>query len=190
MGLDGRHEVRQQQPRALLEDTGLQSRPTTDGSIEIPTTDARVTCANGPISHLSPPPDREPQRTPQGISTRQARLCLKKNQSGSCLHWYRRRLRPRRQPGQRASGSRLAMHRHTRKYRRAARLGCNGARWPTRSSTAATTGFVRGHRAPVTTNNRRLHRDSHHRCTRMCKRPNLPPVPRSSPASSKPQLRT
>jgi hypothetical protein len=44
------------------------------------------------------------------------------------------------------------------------------------SSTAVTTGFVRGHRAPVTTNNRRLHRDSHHRCTRMCKRPNLPPV--------------
>jgi hypothetical protein len=49
MGLGGRHEVRQQQPRALLEDTGLQSRPTTDGSIEIPTTDAHV-CANGPAS--------------------------------------------------------------------------------------------------------------------------------------------
>jgi hypothetical protein len=77
-----------------------------------------------------------------------------------------------------------------RKYRRAARLGCNGARWSTRSSTAVTTGFVRGHRAPVTTNNRRPHRDFHHRCTRMCKRPNLPPVPRSSPASSKLQLRT
>jgi hypothetical protein len=45
------------------------------------------------------------------------------------------------------------------------------------SSTAVTTGFVRGHRAPVTTNNRRrVHRDTHHRCTRMCKRPNLPPV--------------
>jgi hypothetical protein len=40
MGLGGRHEVRQQQPRALSEDTGLQSRPTTDGSIEVPTTDA------------------------------------------------------------------------------------------------------------------------------------------------------
>jgi hypothetical protein len=90
----------------------------------------------------------------------------------------------------RASGSRLAMHRHTRKYRRAARLGCNGARWSTRSSTAVTTGFVRGHRAPVTTNNRRLHRDSHHRCTRMYKRPSLPPAPRSSPAPSKLQLRT
>jgi hypothetical protein len=63
-----------------------------------------------------------------------------------------------------------------RKYRRAARLGCNGARWSARSSTAVTTGFVRGHRAPVTTNNRRLHRDPHHRCTRMCKRSNLPPV--------------
>jgi hypothetical protein len=58
------------------------------------------------------------------------------------------------------------------------------------SSTAVTTGFVRGHRAPVTTNNRRTHRGTHHRCTRMCKRPNLPPVPRSSPASSKLQLRT
>jgi hypothetical protein len=44
------------------------------------------------------------------------------------------------------------------------------------SSTAVTTGFVRGHRAPVTTNNRRAHRDTHHRCTRMCKRSNLPPV--------------
>jgi hypothetical protein len=76
----------------------------------------------------------------------------------------------------RTPGGRLAMHRHTRKYRRAARLGCNGARWSTRSSTAATTGFVRGHRAPGTTNNRRLHRDSHHRCTRMCKRSSLPPA--------------
>jgi hypothetical protein len=37
MGLGGQHEVRQQQPRALLDDTGLQSRPTTDGAIEIPT---------------------------------------------------------------------------------------------------------------------------------------------------------
>jgi hypothetical protein len=37
-----------------------------------------------------------------------------------------------------------------RKHRRAERLGCNGARWPTRSSGAATTGFVRGHRAPAT----------------------------------------
>jgi hypothetical protein len=34
--------VRQQQPRALLEDTGLQSRPTTDGSTETPTTDPHV----------------------------------------------------------------------------------------------------------------------------------------------------
>jgi hypothetical protein len=34
--------VRQQQPRALLEDTGLQSRPTTDGFIEVATTDAHV----------------------------------------------------------------------------------------------------------------------------------------------------
>jgi hypothetical protein len=76
-----------------------------------------------------------------------------------------------------------------RKYRRAARLGCNGARWSTRSSTAVTTDFVRGHRAPVTTNNRRLHRDSHHRCTRMCKRSNLPPASsRSSPTSSNTNL--
>jgi hypothetical protein len=43
------------------------------------------------------------------------------------------------------------------------------------SSTAVTAGFVRrGHRDPVTTNNRRAHRDTHHRCTRMCKRSNLP----------------
>jgi hypothetical protein len=35
----------------LLEDTGLQSRPTTNGSTEAPTTDAHV-CANGLISHL------------------------------------------------------------------------------------------------------------------------------------------
>jgi hypothetical protein len=69
-----------------------------------------------------------------------------------------------------------------RKYRRAARLSsdCNGARWSTRSlrrsSTAVTTGFVRGHRAPVTTNNPRLHRDPQHRCTRVCKRSNLPPA--------------
>jgi hypothetical protein len=32
-----------------------------------------------------------------------------------------------------------------------------GARWPTRSSTAVTTGFVRGHRGPATTNNRLVH---------------------------------
>jgi hypothetical protein len=48
------------------------------------------------------------------------------------------------------------------------------------SSTAVITGFVRGHRAPVTTNNRRAHQDTHHRCTRMCKRSNLPPVSRST----------
>jgi hypothetical protein len=49
--------------------------------------------------------------------------------------------------------------------------------------TAVTTGFVRGHRrAPATTNNRRIHRDTHHRCTRMYKRSNLPPVPRSTAA--------
>jgi hypothetical protein len=58
-------------------------------------------------------------------------------------------------------------------------------------STAVTTGFVRGHRAPVTTNNRRAHRDTRQRrCTRMCKRSNLPPVPRSRPAPSTRQLRT
>jgi hypothetical protein len=34
------------------------------------------------------------------------------------------------------------------KYRRAARLGCNGARCPTRSSTAVTTGFVRQRTPP------------------------------------------
>jgi hypothetical protein len=45
--------VRQQQPRALLEGTGLQSRPTTDESTETPTTDAHV-CAGGPIFHLPP----------------------------------------------------------------------------------------------------------------------------------------
>jgi hypothetical protein len=50
------------------------------------------------------------------------------------------------------------------------------------SSTAVSTGFVRGHRDPVTTNNRRVRRETHHRCTRMCKRSDLPPVPRSSPA--------
>jgi hypothetical protein len=71
------------------------------------------------------------------------------------------------------------MYRHTRKYRRAARLGCNGARWSTRSSTAVTTGFVRGHRAPVTTNNRRLHRDSQfppQMHTLNMHTPNLPPT--------------
>jgi hypothetical protein len=52
--------VRQQQPRALLEDTGLQSRPTTDGPTETPTTDAHV-CASGPIFHLSPGPVQPPQ---------------------------------------------------------------------------------------------------------------------------------
>jgi hypothetical protein len=51
VGIGGRHEVRQQQPQVLLEDTGLQSRPTTDGSIEVPTTDAHV-CANGPATFL------------------------------------------------------------------------------------------------------------------------------------------
>jgi hypothetical protein len=52
-GLSGQWSpgVRQHQPRALLEDTGLQSRPTTDGSTETPTTDAHV-CANGPVFHL------------------------------------------------------------------------------------------------------------------------------------------
>jgi hypothetical protein len=72
--------------------------------------------------------------------------------------WHRKRLQPGRKPNPRASGSRLALHRRARKYRRAARLGCSGwgsvVAW---SSTAATTGFVRGHRAPVTTNNRRTH---------------------------------
>jgi hypothetical protein len=59
------------------------------------------------------------------------------------------------------------------------------------SSIAATAGFVRGHRAPVTTNNRRAHRDTDHRCTRMCKRPNLLPVSRSSQSRPlKLQLRT
>jgi hypothetical protein len=52
--------VRQQQPRALLEDTGLQSRPTTDGPTETPTTDAHA-CANGPIFHLCPGPVQSPQ---------------------------------------------------------------------------------------------------------------------------------
>jgi hypothetical protein len=33
-GAQWSHVVRQQQPRALLEDTGLQSRPTTDGPTE------------------------------------------------------------------------------------------------------------------------------------------------------------
>jgi hypothetical protein len=51
MWLGGRHEVRQQQPRALLEDTGLQPRPTTDGSTDTPAADAHV-CADGPIFHL------------------------------------------------------------------------------------------------------------------------------------------
>jgi hypothetical protein len=55
------HVVRQQQPRALLDDTGLQSRPTTDGSTETPNADAHVTrhtyvqtvqsptCSPGPV---------------------------------------------------------------------------------------------------------------------------------------------
>jgi hypothetical protein len=63
LGCNGAHwspGVRQQQPQALLEDTGLQSRPTTDGSTETPTTDAHV-CANGPIFHLCPGPVQPPQ---------------------------------------------------------------------------------------------------------------------------------
>jgi hypothetical protein len=43
MGLGGRllfDSSNAQQPRALLDDTGLQSRLTTGGSTEIPTTDA------------------------------------------------------------------------------------------------------------------------------------------------------
>jgi hypothetical protein len=40
-------------------------------------------------------------------------------------------------------------------------------------STAVTAGFVRGHQAPVTTNNRRFHRGTHHRCARMGKRSNI-----------------
>jgi hypothetical protein len=114
---------------------------------------ACVVCSVRRVRQTSPPP----------------LLFYIQNQSGS---WNRKRLRPGR-PCLREPARDVP---HMRKYRRAARLGCNGARWPTRSSTAVTTGFVRGHRAPVTTNNRRLHRDSHHRCTRMCKRPNLPPV--------------
>jgi hypothetical protein len=46
--------VRQQQPRALLEDTGLQSRSATDGSTEAPTADAHV-CAHGPTGLLEAP---------------------------------------------------------------------------------------------------------------------------------------
>jgi hypothetical protein len=59
-GAQRSHVVRQQQPRALLEDTGLQSRPTTDGSTETPNADAHV-CADGPISLLFPGPDQPPQ---------------------------------------------------------------------------------------------------------------------------------
>jgi hypothetical protein len=114
---------------------------------------ACVVCSVRRVRQTSPPP----------------LLFYIQNQSGS---WNRKRLRPGR-PCLREPARDVP---HIRKYRRAARLGCNGARWPTRSSTAVTTGFVRGHRAPATTNNRRLHRDSHHRCTRMCKRPNFPPV--------------
>jgi hypothetical protein len=47
-----------------------------------------------------------------------------------------------------------------------------------------------GLQSPVTANNRRLHRDPHHRCTRMYKRSNLHPVPRSNqpPQSSNYEL--
>jgi hypothetical protein len=101
-------------------------------------------------------------------------------------------LRPRHKPGPGLRESARAVPR-SHKYRRAARLGCNGAQSVVACcSTAVTAGFVREHRAPVATNNRRIHRDTHHhhRCTRMCKRSNLPPVSRSSPAPSKLQLPT
>jgi hypothetical protein len=51
-----------------------------------------------------------------------------------------------------------------------AAMGLSGRLEFDSSNHARTTGFVRGHRAPVTTNNRRIHRDTHHRCTRMYKR--------------------
>jgi hypothetical protein len=55
--------VRQQQPRALLEDTGLQSRPTTGGSTETPTTDEHV-CASDPTFRLSPGPVQPASQSP------------------------------------------------------------------------------------------------------------------------------
>jgi hypothetical protein len=52
-----------------------------------------------------------------------------------------------------ASGRRVSARDvpHMRKYRRAARLGCSGARWSpgVRQSAVATAGFVRGNRAPA-----------------------------------------
>jgi hypothetical protein len=69
----------------------------------------------------------------------------------------------------RTSGSQLALYRRARKFRRAATGSWQRGSVAAWSSTAATTGFVRGHRAPATTNNRRIHRYTHHRCTRMCK---------------------
>jgi hypothetical protein len=113
-------------------------------------------------------------------------IFLLRNQSGG---WHRKRLRSGRKPDPGPPGV--------------------GSRWTTRTqippgctprlewgpvvawcSTAVTTGFVRGHRAPVTTNNRRAHRDTHHRCTRMCKRSRLPlcPGPVQPPQSSNYEL--
>jgi hypothetical protein len=149
----------------MLEDTGLQSLPTTDGPTETPTTDAHV-CANGPIFHLSPGPVQPPQsfyyeldrpgcdtRAPCGvICTARAWLVYRTKAAAAVRSacglgaspapslWVSARAAPR-----------------ARKYRRAARLGCSGARWSRRSSTAAAMGFIRGHRAQVTTNNRRYH---------------------------------
>jgi hypothetical protein len=97
---------------------------------------------------------------------------------------HRKRLRPRRKPdpGPPGVGSRCTTYTQIPP-------GCTPRlQWGSVvawSSTAVTTGFVRGHRAPVTTNNRRIHQDTHRRCTRMCKRSNLPPVSRSSPASER-----
>jgi hypothetical protein len=85
-------------------------------------------------------------------------LLFTQNQGGG---WLRKRLRPRRKPdpGPPGVGSRCATCAQIPPPGCAPRLQRGSmVAW---SSTAATTGFVRGHRAPATTNNRRAHRDNY-----------------------------
>jgi hypothetical protein len=90
-------------------------------------------------------------------------------------------------------GDRLALHRA-----RANTAGLPGPRAPAAvghggrpefDSSSIDRGLCsRGHRAPATTNNQRhTHRDTHHRCARMCKQSSLPPAFRPSPTQKQRQ---
>jgi hypothetical protein len=118
----------------------------------------------------------------QGPSEAPAAWAITQGQSGS---WHGRRLRSGRKPGPGPPGvgSRCTdVCVNTAGLHASAAMGLSGRL--EFAIAGATAGFVRGHRAPVTTNNRRAHRDTDHRRTRMCKRPNLLPVSRSSQSQS------